>query len=213
MALVVAALTTAINDALGVTGPTGLPISVTSCMTVYACAVITSLKAATFSHALITACTTFAQPIKQGAGKAGIIAGVVSATWAGIISSGFPGATLTSAESDASTAYIMASGIIRFPAGTVNGVSGATSCAPGPLNAGVAQGGVIEGLTGAAWASALKAVFPTSDVTLMTKMYQAIVDYLKLNGICKYATGSVTGTCPPSSGPMTGGIGVGGIIT
>lgn len=214
MALVVADLASAINTALGPpTDKDGNPIAVTSEMMGYANAVVTTLKAGTFTHAVGTVLGVGAPgaPITGGTALLGIIAGVSAGTWSGILASAFPGATTTATEAGASTGYIMASGKVNFASGDITGTCTATPLSPGILAAGAGSGGLVAALVGSAWASAVLAAIG-SPGPLAAPVYTAVANYIIANAACSYATGTVVGVFAATGGPMTAGAGTAGLI-
>lgn len=216
MSLSVSDLAAAINDAIGALDAEGLPIAPTAEMEAYASAIIDSLQAGIVNHAVpgqVTGTTASGAPLAGGAAADGLITGLVPADWASTMQSAIPAPEAAAnllIEATASTAYLMASTKVNFEAGTIVGSCTSTPTSPGPLVAGAGTGGVIEGLSGSDWAAA---VMPAGgDLTLSEAIYNAIVSYLQSNASASYATGTVTGTCPAVSGPLSAGIAAGGTV-
>lgn len=215
MSLVVADLADAINQALGPpTDKDGNPIAATAQMTAYANAVITTMHAASFSHAsgTVTATGLPAAPITLGTALNGILASVSSGTWAGILAAAFPGATTTAAEASASTGYIAASGKANFTSGKITGTCTATPTNPGILSAGTGANGRIGMLVGSAWATAVLSAIGLASGPLASGVYTAVANYVMTNAALAYASGSVTGAFPSGGGAMTAGTGAAGTI-
>lgn len=204
-------------DILQALGPpvdgSGMPISVTAEMMAYADAVVTTLAAATFSHAINTVVGS-APPggaLIGGAAAAGILAGVSAATWEGILAAAFAGATTLGAEAGASTSYIQTNAKANFGSGTITGISTATPVAPGILQNGAGSGGHLALLVGSAWASAVLAALGTPG-PLASAVYTAVASYILANADLSYAVGQVQGAFPAGGGLMTAGLATGGAI-
>lgn len=213
MSLNVDDLAEVIKDAIGATDKDGNPIEVTSEMKAYSEAIISTLTASNFSHTSVTGNTTAASPLQNGAAQGGLFNSLSSSIWLDKMTSGFPDAEsdALSEEADSSTSYLQGAALINFEAGEITGQCTSTAEAPGPLVNGAGQGGEISGIEGAAWASVVNP--PTGDPEFSEKLYKAITNYIKENTEATYAPNSVTGVCPSSSGPLQGGVGVGGIIS
>jgi len=209
--LVVSDLASAILSALGPpTDKDGHPISVTTEMTKYAQAVVDTLHAGIVANAPGTVVATGAPgaPITLGAATGGLISALLPTTWLADLTSGFAGADSSqlSAEANASTTYLMASGKVSFAVGDITGNCTATPLSGGPLAAGAGSGGLVAGLVGSAWATTV------STGPLASPVYTAVAGYIMANARCAYATGKVVGAFPPTGGPMTLGAGTAGTI-
>lgn len=178
----------------------------------YAKAVIDTYKAASTAHALVTADTTAASPITNGAAANGVLVGFTPGPWLAAMLAGFPISNpgVLSEEATKSTGYLSGASKIDFAAGTIQGISTATPDNPGPLAAGSGSGGKVQGITGQPWATIVMP--PLGDPALTKKIYDAITKYIKENADIEYPTGTVNGTCPAVSGPLIAGVAVGGII-
>lgn len=203
-----------INTALGATDKDGLPIAVTAEMETYAKAVLT-LKLATTAHApgTVTGTTAPGAPLVNGAAMNGLLVGFVPAPWLGELTSGFPTADPSALAKDAtlSVGYINGAAKINFQAGNITGTCTNTAEAPGPLAAGAGTGGTIDELNGSDWAKIV--LPPLGDPAMAERVYQAISDYINEEAEVTYASGTVTGTCPPASGTLQAGTAAGGTIT
>lgn len=202
-----------INKAIDAKDKDGNPQPVTPEQKAYAKAVIDTYKAASTAHALVTADTVAAAPITNGAAENGLLVGFTQGPWIAATSAGFPGSNpaMLAVEASGSVAYLLGASKINFEAGNIQGVSTATPTSPGPLAAGLGVDGKVIGIDGAPWASSVMP--PGGDPGLAKKIYDAITKYIKDNAEIAYASGSVNGTCPAVSGPLTLGVAVGGVIT
>ena len=212
MVLSVDTIAEAINEAIGATDKDGLPIAVTPEMRTYAEAVVDTLQQSIFAHAVVTGITAAAAPLVEGRALNGIFATVPAPTWLAALVSGFglSDPAQLAINATASTAYIQLAGKVNFGSGKITGVCGSTAESPGPLIAGAGQLGVIERLKGSDWAALV--LPPLGDPVLATKIYDAIIKRIEADANATYATGSVTGTCPSSSGPLASGVGIGGFV-
>ena len=210
MALVVNDLADAINKAIGAKDANGQATPTTPQMKAYAQAIIDTIKAG-----LINRVGAPGAPLSNGTATGGLILGLVPAIWIGDIVSGSPTAkpAAIADEATASTSYLMASSLINFQTGNIKGSCTATPTSPGILAAGNGAEGKIEGLDGSAWANAVVGVTPGANPDLTTKIYKAVVDYLKSKATATYASGTIVGTFSAGGGPLIAGAGIGGTIS
>jgi hypothetical protein len=201
-----------INKAIDAKDKDGNPIDTTPNMKTYAKAIITTYKAGLVSHPLVTGITASGAPLQLGTALNGIIAPLLPPTWLGIMVTGNPTSdpTKLAAEASASTTYLMASSQVNFTAGSITGICTSTPTSPGPLILGQGTSGKVAGLSGSAWSPLVMP--PLGDLSLTNKIYTAISNYIMSKTEVTYGTGSIQGVCPPASGPLTGGVGVGGTI-
>lgn len=189
----------------------GVPVATTAEMTAYANAVVTTLSAGLVSNApgTVTAVGAPAAPVTLGTAAGGLVAGLLPATFLGILTSAFVGANpaALSTNANGSATYLMASSIVAFLAGSITGTCTATPTSPGILAAGAGANGVISGLAGAAWSTAVAAAGP-----LGAAVYTAITAHIMANAKATYATATVVGVFAAGGGPMTLGAGTGGTI-
>jgi hypothetical protein len=174
----------------------------------YCRGLIATLKAGVVSHAVVTGVTSPGSPLVGGTAVGGVMV-LTPGPWIG--ESGNLG-PLAAAEHTAVTTYIM-TGTVVFSPGTITGTCTNTPTSGGPLINGAGEKGKIIGLLGAACTAAVTSalggsLFGPDSI----KVYGAMMDYIQLAAEVTYATGSVTGVCPPGGGPLAG-LAAGGIIS
>ena len=213
MSLIKKDLAEAINEAIAATDANGEPIKVTPEMETYAEAIITTLTTSTFSHLLVEGVTAPGAPLQNGAANGGLfLPPLPPATWLGVLTAGFPTAdpASLSIEATCSTTYLSGASLVNFEAGKIVGQCTSAPLAPGPLAAGAGSDGKIDGIDGDSWASVC--VPPPGDPALASKIYKAIVKYIKANAEAAYLPQTINGVCPPGGGPLAAGLGVGGTV-
>jgi len=213
MSLDVEKLAKAINKAISATDKDGQPIEVTAEMKTYAEAIINTHLSATTAHLLVTGTTTAASPLSAGTASNGTLVAFLPAPWLSTMQAGFPTADAGSLSKEAigSTGYISGAAKINFASGNITGDCSSTAEAPGPLLNGAGNSGTIDGLQGSDWAKAV--IPPAADPALSEKIYKAIVKYINENAEVEYASGSVTGICPPAAGSLISGLALNGAIS
>jgi hypothetical protein len=203
MALSASTLATQLASALG--------IDETDYTTAYAEGLIASLTAATFAHALVTGgAPSSGGSLISGAASGGILT-ISSSPMEAITSSQFSTSPQITTENQALITYIGTATVV-FSAGNIIGSCTNTPTSPGALAAGAGTNGTLTGITGAGAYSAVQAAWPQIG-PLGSDFYDALINYILANAVCSYAPGSVTAVCPAGGGAITGGVGVGGIIT
>lgn len=114
---------------------------------------------------------------------------------------------------DALVSYLQ-TGIVTHVAGSVMGTAPSGG---GALINGTATNGIISGLTGAAFASAVSGSAGYPGISGELQSYcNEIVDHIQTFGLVEFAPGTITGTCTNSSssaGGLANGAGSGGLIT
>lgn len=192
----------------------GKPLIPTSQAINRAKALITVLKASTvtFLPGTITGDTSSGGPLVDGAGKGGkFLPPLIPAPGAAIFRIGAPDATSElEDEMEAFMLYLTTEATFFFKKGSVTGICGSSGTNPGPL-VGEGKPGRITDINGAACTSflATQGIFTGPE---SINHYNAIFKYLKLNLELRYSTGEVSGTCPTSSGPLSGGTAAGGKV-
>lgn len=221
MALVIRDLADAINNAIAAKDKDGHLISTTSEMAAYAKAVIDTLIGGSVSNASgtvtgtgipITPATPSPDNTFSGTATTGIMA-LTDTSWISDMTTGFPGADSSSISNNASKSvnYLISDGVITFS--SITGLDTATNLPPasptsGILSQGTGTNGLISGLTGASWNTALMSPGP-----LGPTIYSAISNYIISNATVAYASGDVTGTFAPGAGPLTLGAASSGTIS
>lgn len=211
MALDIDSIAEAMNKAIGATDKDGKPIEVSAEMKAYAKAVVNTLKASTFTHLVgtVTGTTAPGAPLANGAASNGTFLTVPTPVWLAAMTEVFAGPD-TAIHAAASTTYLQTASKINFTAGNIIGQCTSTPVAPGPLVNGAGQKGTIDSLTGSDWASLVTP--PLGDPSLAADIYDAIIKQIKSDAEAKYNNNTVNGTCPAAGGPLTAGVGIGGIV-
>lgn len=207
------ALAEEINKAIGATDKDGNSIETTAEMETYAEAIITTLTSATFTHLVVEGTTANGAPLALGKAENGLfLPPLLAPTWLGVMLSGFPTANPAELlkEATCSTTYLTGASKINFQAGNITGQCTSTPSSPGPLAAGAGSLGTLDELKGSDWSSSC--LPPEGDKDLSDKIFTAITDYITANAEASYLANTVNGVCPPGSGPLTAGTGVGGTI-
>lgn len=214
MALDKKKLAQAINEALEIKDKDGNDIETTAEMEVYADAIITSLKTTTVTLLLVegTAGAPGGPVPDLRASQGTYLPPLTPDKWSAVTIAGFtksdPAALLT--EATTSTLYLTTATNIVFEEGSMQGTSTATPTTPGNLVYTGDTGGKITGLTGEDWAKA--SLPPTGDPAVASKLYKAIIDYLVKEAEINFAPGTVNGVFASPGAPLTGGVGLGGLI-
>jgi hypothetical protein len=156
-------------------------------------------------------------PLSSGAGTGGLISSMSGSDMASLVKSG---AGYPSVSSELSTfcsqivSHIQSLGMVTFASGSITGSCTNTPLSPGPLAAGAGSNGVITGLNGTTLATAIHSSvgYPGSVSTPLINFCTAIVNYIMANAQVTYASGTISGLCPPGGGSLSAGTGVNGTI-
>lgn len=194
----------------------GNTVATTDEMKAYARAVINTMLAGKAANApgTINGMGSPGGALDGGSGSGGLISGLSPGTWLGILTAAFPTANSgqLSTEAQASTAYLMASSLVGFAPGKITGKCMATAESPGPLADGAGSGGLISGLDGTAWSSAVAGGIGGGG-PLIGEVYSTVAKHIMDNAECAYATGGVVGNFASGGGALIGGAGANGTIT
>lgn len=155
--------------------------------------------------------------LSGGSGSGGTIAGMSGSTLASLVASlaGYPFvSSKLMAFCNEIVSHIQSFGVVAFASGNITGTCTNTNDTPGTLVSGAGTGGTISGLSGSTLANAIHAAagYPGSTSTKLMQFCTAIVNYIMANGEAAYASGNVTGVCPPSASPLSNGAGSNGTI-
>jgi hypothetical protein len=185
----------------------GGPLSSPNQTTAYAAGIVAALQAGTVSNPpnTIVGTTVSGAPLVAGAGTGGVMVVTPGPMLAQTLPA-FATSPGISKENVGIISYI-STGLVVFQPGSIVGNCTNTPTSPGPLVAGAGTGGMITGLSGAAAAAAVGATGP-----MAIGFYTALCNYIMANASVSYATGTITGTCPPGGGPLANGTGAGGTI-
>lgn len=192
----------------------GKPTPVSTESMEYASGVVAALKAASVSNApgTVVGVTSAGSPLTLGAATGGIIV-ISPGPMIAKVSRVFPPQAVpnTSKENTALIAYI-GTATVTFAPGSITGNCTSTGVSPGPLANGAGTNGFLVGITGA---GAMSAVISALGFTGpgMIRHYQTLINYILAHASVTYASGSVVGVCPATSGPLSAGAATGGTIS
>lgn len=188
----------------------GLVKGPTDAMNDYAKGLITMLSAGIVSHLPLTVSGSAAPgaPLLAGAASAGRVIGLLGLTMTAIAAKDPIIAATMLLEANAISLYIMASGLVNFQSGSIEGTSTETA-SPGPLTLGKGTQGRFSGLDGGALAamvaSATGIVGPTSK-----DHYSVVVSHIVDNAEVTYVPNTVLGSM--AGGTLVAGTAAGGTI-
>lgn len=195
-------------------GADGAPLPVSTESQTYAAGVIAALKSAIVSNlpGTINGITAPGSPLSAGSGIGGLIV-MTPAPMIAVTTGGFnplSGPDLLK-ENTAIVTYI-ATGLVTFAPGNITGQCTSSPTSPGPLANGAGTGGKITALTGAGAFAAVFAALGFLGPDALNH-YTILINYILDKAEVTYASGSVTGVCPPGGGPLGGGAATGGTIS
>jgi len=188
----------------------GLPKKATSEMKDYAKGLIAMLSVGIVSHLPLTVSGSAAPgaPLLSGAASGGKILGLLGPTMAAIAGKDPVIFATMLLEANAIATYILASGLVNFDTGSIEGTS-TESASPGPLTLGKGTQGKIVGLDGGALAvlvaSATGITGPTSK-----DHYSVVVKHIMDNAEVTYLPNTVLGSM--AGGTLVAGLAAGGTI-
>jgi hypothetical protein len=195
----------------------GFPLPVSSQLTGWASAVVAEVQMGIVNNAVVTGVTAAGGTLSNGASSGGIISGLSGSRLATAVASaaGYPSvSSQLTAFCTQIVLHVQTLGLVAFASGNITGNCTSTPLSPGPLVAGEGTNGMISGLSGSTLATAIHgaAGYPGSVSSKLTQFCTAIVAYIMANARVSYASGSVTGTCPPGGGSLSGGAALNGTI-
>lgn len=203
-----------LHDALAQkTDGKGQPTPISDQTLSYAKGIVAALKAAVVSNApgTITGVTAPGSPLSGGTGSAGVMVLTPGPMEAETLQGVPPQALPNIAKENVAIISYISTGLVTFS--TITGTCTSSSTSPGPLAAGAGANGTITGLTGAGATGAVSAALGSVTGPDMIKHYTALINYILANATATYASGSITGVCPPGGGPLAAGAGAGGTVS
>jgi len=147
-------------------------------------------------------------PLLAGAASGGKVVGLLGLTMSAIAADPIVAPAMTQ-EADVIAGYIMASGLVSFQTGSIEGNSTETAN-PGPLAVGRGTQGRFTGLTGAALANLVSAATGTTGPKIIDQ-FDIMMNHLMDNAEVTYLPNTVLGIM--TGGSLTVGAGAGGTIT
>lgn len=178
---------------------------------------LTSAGIVNFLPGTITGSTTPGGSLSSGAGSGGIVSGLSGSVMAPLVAAGagYPGvSSILQIYCNQIATHVM-TGLVTFDPGDVTGSCTSTPLSPGPLVAGAASNGKLNGLSGSTLANLIHSAvgYPGSVSLRLTEFCTALCNYLMANASVTFLTGTVTGTCPPGGGPLIAGAASGGTFS
>lgn len=207
-------LATAIRTAMG------FPVPNSTQLVGWANGVISHLETSgivNFLPGTITGSTSPGSSLSNGAGSGGIVSGLSGSVMAPLVAAdaGYPGVSSILQIYCNQIALHVMTGLVTFDPGNVTGTCTNTPLSPGPLAAGAASNGKLNGLSGPTLANLIHAAvgYPGSVSAKLTQFCTALCNYLMANASITFQTGTVNGLCPPGGGPLSAGTASGGMFS